>query len=119
MKVLFISDSTTVSGAEMVLLGCVDGLLANGHAAHGFVRATNQRLIEAFRCRGVPCTATSAFSDHLIRTTANPVALLAFARSFYAVSGEMAETIRSEQIDVIHSISYPASLYGAFAALRT
>jgi glycosyltransferase involved in cell wall biosynthesis len=119
MKVLFVSDSTTVSGAEIVLLGCVDGLLANGHAAHGFVRGTNQRLIEAFRSRGVPLTATSAFSDHLIRTTANPFALFAFARSFYKVSAEMAETIRSERINVIHSISYPASLYAGFASART
>jgi glycosyltransferase involved in cell wall biosynthesis len=118
MKVLFVSDSTTVSGAEIVLLGCVDGLLANGHAAHGFIRGTNQRLIEAFRSRGVRFT-TGAFSDHVIRTTANPVALFGFARSFYAVSNEMAETIRSEQVDVIHSISYPASLYAALATVRT
>jgi glycosyltransferase involved in cell wall biosynthesis len=119
MKVLFVSDSTTVSGAEIVLLGCVDGLLVHGHAAHGFMRVTNHRLIEAFRSRGVPLTTTGGFSEHLIRTTANPVALLAFARSFHAVSAEMAGTIRAEQIDVIHSISYPASLYAAFAALRT
>jgi glycosyltransferase involved in cell wall biosynthesis len=119
MKVLFVSDSTTVSGAEIVLLGCVDGLGANGHAAHGFVRCTNQRLIEAFRSLDVRLTTTSAYSDQLIRTTANPLALFSFARSFQAVSHELCELIRTEKIDVIHSISYPASLYAAFAALRT
>ena len=119
MKVLFVSDSTTVSGAEIVLLGCVDGLAANGHAAHGFVRCTNQRLIDAFRSRGIPVTTTSAYGDELIRTTANPLVLVSFARSFHAVSREMSELIRTERIDVIHSISYPASLFAAFAALRT
>jgi glycosyltransferase involved in cell wall biosynthesis len=119
MKVFFVSDSTTVSGAEIVLLGCVDALLASGHAAYGFMRANNMRLIEAFRSRGVPFTATAAFSDRLIRTTANPVDLFAFARSFYAVSSEMAAVIRSAQVDIVHSISYPASLYAALAAART
>jgi glycosyltransferase involved in cell wall biosynthesis len=119
MNVLFVSDSTTVSGAEVVLLGCVDGLRAEGHRAHGFIRATNGRLIDAFRNRGVGVTATSAFSHRIIRTTVDPIALFAFARSFHAVSVEMATVIRAEQIDVIHSISYPASLYAAFAARRT
>jgi len=119
MKILFVSDSTTVSGAEVVLLGCVDGLRAHGHDAHGFMRASNGRLIEAFRHRGVGLTATSAFSDRIIRTTANPIALFTFARSFQAVSDQLATVIRAEQIDVIHSVSYPAALYAAFAARRT
>jgi glycosyltransferase involved in cell wall biosynthesis len=119
MNVLFVSDSTTVSGAEMVLLATVDGLRANGDSAFGFLRATNRRLIDAFRNRGVTYTSTDAFSHQIIRTTTNPVDLLAFARSFYAVSGEMALAIRTQRIDVIHSISYPASLYAGFAAART
>jgi len=118
MKVLFVSDSTTVSGAEIVLLGCVDALIAGGHSAHGFVRHNNARLIEAFRGRGVPCTPSYAFSDRLIRTTIHPVDLYAFARSFYVVSGEMAAIIRSAQVDIVHSISYPASLYAALGARR-
>jgi glycosyltransferase involved in cell wall biosynthesis len=119
MNVLFVSDSTTLSGAEMVLLATADGLLANGDSAVGFLRATNQRLIEALQNRGVTYTSTEAFSHRLIRTTTNPAALLAFARSFYAVSREMARVIRTQRIDVIHSISYPASLYAGFAAART
>jgi len=119
MKVLFVSDSTTVSGAEMVLLNCVDGLVAHGHGAHGFVRCTNQRLIDAFRSRGVGLTTTSAYSDQLIRTTANPFALFTFARAFQAVRREISDLMRTERIDVIHSISYPASLYAALAVHRT
>jgi glycosyltransferase involved in cell wall biosynthesis len=119
MNVLFVSDSTTVSGAEIVLLATVDGLLANGDSAFGFLRATNRRLIDAFRSRHVAYTSTDAFSHQIIRTTTNPAALLTFARSFYAVSGELAGAIRTQQIDVIHSISYPASLYAGFAAART
>jgi glycosyltransferase involved in cell wall biosynthesis len=119
MKVLFVSDSTTVSGAEMVLLGCVDGLVANGHAAHGFMRATNRRLIEAFRSRGIQLAASTSFSQRLIRTTTNPADLFVFARSLSAISHEMADLIQAERIDVIHSISYPASLYAALAAART
>jgi glycosyltransferase involved in cell wall biosynthesis len=119
MKVLFVSDSTTVSGAELVLLGCVDGLHEQGHLAHGFVRHTNPRLIDALRGRDVPVTATQALCDRLIRTTANPIDVVAFARSFRAVAHEMADVIRRADVDVIHSISYPASLYAAFAARRT
>jgi glycosyltransferase involved in cell wall biosynthesis len=119
MNILFVSDSTTVSGAEMVLLATADGLSANGDSAFGFVRATNHRLIEALHSRGITYTATNAFSHQIIRTTTNPAALLAFARSFYAVSSEMARVIRTQRIDVIHSISYPASLYAGLAAART
>lgn len=119
MKVLYVSDSTTLSGAEIVMLGCVDALYEQGHQARGFVRHSNPRLIEAFRSRGVPVTATHAYSDRLIQTTANPRDLWSFARSFAQASAEMAQIIERERIDVIHSISYPASLYAAFASLRT
>ncbi len=119
MKVLFVSDSTTLSGAEIVLLGCVDALHAHGHSAHGFVRHTNARLIDAFRSRRVPLTSTDAFSDAIVRTTANPVELFAFARSFARASAEMARVIRDARIDVVHSTSYPASLYAGLAAART
>jgi len=119
MNVLFVSDSTTVSGAEMVLLATADGLSAKGDSAFGFLRATNHRLIEALQNRGVTYTTTDAFSHQIIRTTTNPAALLAFARSFYAVTSEMASVIRTQRIDVIHSISYPASLYAGLAAAQT
>jgi glycosyltransferase involved in cell wall biosynthesis len=119
MNVLFVSDSTTVSGAEMVLLATAEGLSANGDSAFGFLRASNHRLIEALQNRGVSYISTDAFSPQIIRTTTNPAALRAFARSFYAVSSEMARMIRTKRIDVIHSISYPASLYAGFAAART
>jgi glycosyltransferase involved in cell wall biosynthesis len=119
MTILYVSDSTTVSGAEIVLLGYLDALSARGHRAHGFVSCRNPRLIEAFRQRGLPCVATESYSRRIIETTANPAAIAGFARSFYAVAREMIKVIRDARVDVIHSISYPASLYAAFAAART
>jgi glycosyltransferase involved in cell wall biosynthesis len=119
MKVLFVSDSTTVSGAEIVLLGCADGLQARGHSCHGFVRHSNSRLLDAFRDRGTPSTASIDYSDRIIRTTAHPIDLATFARSFYQVGRQMAHVVKAQGIDVIHSISYPASLYAAFAAAWT
>jgi glycosyltransferase involved in cell wall biosynthesis len=119
MKVLFVSDSTTVSGAEIVLLGCADGLQARGHSCHGFVRHSNSRLLDAFRDRGTPYTASIDYSDRIIRTTAHPIDLATFARSFYQVGRQIAHVVKAQRIDVIHSISYPASLYAAFAAAWT
>jgi glycosyltransferase involved in cell wall biosynthesis len=119
MKILFVSDSTTVSGAEIVMLGIADALAAAGHRTFAYVQASNRRLCEAFAARRVPCTATRAYSRRLIRTTANPADLLMFARSFAAAAGELTALIRREQIDLIHSISYPAAIYAALAAART
>ena len=119
MNVLFVSDSTTLSGAEVVLLGCADGLRSRGHASFGFMRHTNRRLIDAFRKRELPYTTTTSYTDRLIRTMPNPVDLAIFARAFYGVAREMADVIRTTRIDVIHSISYAASLYSAFAAAWT
>jgi glycosyltransferase involved in cell wall biosynthesis len=119
VKVLFVSDSTTLSGAEVVMLGCVDALAASGNAAHGFMRQTNSRLIEAFRSRSVPVTTSTAFSDRIVRTTANPIDLLTFARSLRAASTEIDSIIRAEAVDIVHSISYPACIYAGLAAART
>jgi glycosyltransferase involved in cell wall biosynthesis len=119
MKVLFVSDSTTVSGAEIVLLGCADGLRARRHSCHAFVRHSNHRLLDAFRDRGMPYTASVGYSDRVVRTTANPIDLATFVQSFYLVGRQMAEVVKTQGIDVIHSISYPASLYAAFAAAWT
>jgi glycosyltransferase involved in cell wall biosynthesis len=119
MKILFVSDSTTVSGAEIVMLGCIDGLRSRGHEPYGYLRDTNPRLIEAFRSRSLPFTATGAYSPRLIQTTANPVTLAVFARSFRTATRQMTRIIATTGVDVIHSISYPAALYAAFAAART
>jgi glycosyltransferase involved in cell wall biosynthesis len=119
MNILYVSDSTTVSGAEIVMLGYLDALKALGHQPYGFVSEQNPRLIAAFRDRDVPCTPTAAYSRRIIETTANPLALAGFVSAFCRASGEMARLIRGAGIDLIHSISYPACIYAALAAART
>lgn len=119
MKVLYVSDSTTVSGAEIVMLGYLDALHARGHGAHAFVHRANVRLQRELDARGVPVHATGAYSARVLQTTPNPAALVEFTRAFAAVRREMACVIRDHSVDLIHSISYPASLYAAFAAQAT
>jgi glycosyltransferase involved in cell wall biosynthesis len=115
MNVLYVSDSTTVSGAEIVFLEYSEPLRCRGDGVFGFISRGNPRLAAALRDRGVPFHATGSYSPSVIRTTANPRALFTFTRSFYKVASEMRAVIRARQIDVVHSISYPASLYAAFA----
>jgi glycosyltransferase involved in cell wall biosynthesis len=119
MNVLYVSDSTTVSGAEIVMLGYIDALRAHGHDALGFVSDQNPRLIAAFRDRHVEHVATGSYSRRLIETTANPATLMGFARAFHRASSEMVRYIKAARIDLIHSISYPACLYASIAAART
>lgn len=119
MRILYVSDSTTVSGAEIVMLGYIDALHAQGHSAHAFIQRANPRLQREFESRGVTVTASDSYSRRIIQSTANPVELVEFARAFAAVAREMSEVIKAENIDLIHTISYPACLYAAFAAART
>ena len=88
MNILYVSDSTTVSGAEIVMLGYLDGLASRGHTALGFVSHRNPRLIAAFEERVVPCTTTSRYSPHIIQPTVNPAALLSYGRSCVGVTRE-------------------------------
>jgi glycosyltransferase involved in cell wall biosynthesis len=116
MNILYVSNSPTVSGAENVLLGYIDHLRAPVHQCHVVVPADNSRLASELRRRGATFTATSSYSKVLLETTANPRSLAHFMRSFWNVSREVIGIIRERQIDIIHSISYPASLYAAFPA---
>jgi glycosyltransferase involved in cell wall biosynthesis len=113
VTVLFLVDSTTVSGAEIVMLGCVDALIERGHKAVAFVSARNPRIVEELRTRGVTHAATASFSAEVIRTTMRPAALSGFLRAFSAVRQELRAFMEQHGVGVVHSISYPASLYGA------
>ncbi len=118
MNILYVSDSTTLSGAEVVMLQHVKHFAPPGHVRQVFLSAHNPRLRGALDERGVPAHATGAYSQRIIQTTLNPAALTHFVRAFAEVSGEMATIIRRERIDLVHSISYPASLYAAMAVKR-
>lgn len=119
MTVLYILDSTTVSGAEIVALGYIDALRARGHKAVAFISEQNERLAQQLRARTVPFFATRNFSTALIRTTLDPGSLREFARSFAAVRSELRDFMRRHGVDLVHSISYPASLYVALSLRGT
>ncbi len=119
MKVLFVTDSPTVSGAEHVWFGYLPVLAARGGSAHAFLSHTNERLIRALDQRRTPYTTTHAFSRRMIETTLRPGALAEYGRAFRTVNRELRALIAREQPDVIHSISFPACLYAATAARAT
>jgi glycosyltransferase involved in cell wall biosynthesis len=118
-RVLLLSDSTTLSGAEVVLLGHVDRLRELGGMAHVFLAAENTRLQTALDLRGVPSTRCDRFSSTPLRTTANPIELVRFAVSLSSVARLLSDLVRRERPDLIHSVSYPASLYAALACRAT
>ena len=66
-----------------------------------------------------PGRPRTAYSRVLLETRANPLALVHYARSLLGVARELRQVIRTHAIDLVHSISYPASLYAALPALRT
>jgi hypothetical protein len=111
MNVHYVTDSATVSGTETILLQYVDRLRAPRYTTHLFLRDENVRLREALESRGVGFTATRSFSRRWIRTTANPTAVLHFARAFRRVARELDRVVRDRRTDLLHSFSYPASLY--------
>lgn len=119
MRILYVSDSDTVSGAEIVMLQYLQHLGAPEHHPHVFFRARNHRLRQALTDLDVPFTTTTEYSERIIETTASPAALLAYARAFRTVRRQLADTMRAHGSELAHSISYPASLYVALASRRT
>jgi glycosyltransferase involved in cell wall biosynthesis len=119
VRILFVTDSPTVSGAEHVWLAYLRALQPPSHAAHVFLSGTNQRLIGELETRTTPYTTTAAYSRRLLETTLDPVALAEYARAFAQVHRELRRVIAEFRPVVIHSISYPASLYAASAALAS
>lgn len=113
MRVLFVSDAPTVSGAELVMLSHVEALVTSGASAHVLLRRSNLRLAKALAAQNVPYTAGGTFSTDVIRTTLNPMALAEFARSFLGTRRLLRHISREFRPDVIHCVSYPAILYAA------
>ena len=116
MNILYVSDSTTVSGAEVVLFGYLDRFRPPAHRCHVFLHRANRRLQAELDSRQVAWTATDGYSRVLLETRAHPGALGHYAASFLKVARDMRQVLRARQIDLVHSISYPASLYVALAA---
>lgn len=119
MTILYVSDSPTVSGAEIVLLGHIDEGTRAGHTPVVFLSAHNSRLIRELERRRVAVVQCDSFSRTPLRTTLNPAALLHFARAIARTARALRDAIRDHHIDVVHSVSYPASLYAALACRAT
>jgi glycosyltransferase involved in cell wall biosynthesis len=119
LTVLYVSDSPTLSGAEVVLLGHVKAFRPPAFRTHVLLRASNTRLQAALDEVGVTYTASANFSDRVVKTTIDPGDLAHFARAFLRVRREIIDLIARTSTDVVHSISYPAPLYAALACRRT
>jgi glycosyltransferase involved in cell wall biosynthesis len=115
VRILYVTDSPTVSGAEHVLFQYLDAFRPPEHETHVLLRRSNTRLSAELDARKIAYTATNGFSTEVIRTTARPDVLLNFAAAFRRISREMATLRRKWRYDVVHSISYPSSLYVALA----
>ena len=114
-RILFVSDSATVSGAEHVMFSHLDYLRAHGHGASVYYRASNARMTQALAAHGVAAHPTSSFSEAVVRTTWRPDHLAHFASRFRRVRDELRDLIAAERIDVVHTVMYPAALYVALA----
>ena len=119
MNVIYVLDSDTLSGAEIVILQYLEHLKAPGHRAHVFLSERNRRVRQVLEDRGIPHTTTTSYSRRILETTASPAALLEYLRAFRGVRRELIELIEREKAELIHSVSYPASLYAALAARAT
>jgi glycosyltransferase involved in cell wall biosynthesis len=119
MKILYVSDSPTLSGAEVVLLGELDHFRATGAECAVYLPSSNTRLVAELERRGVAAVTSSSYSRVLLESTLNPRSLAHFARAFWKVGREIGRVVREREIDLLHSISYPTSLYAAFPARRS
>jgi glycosyltransferase involved in cell wall biosynthesis len=118
MNILYVSDSTTVSGAELVLLNYLAHFRPPNFETHVFLHEANRRLAEELRARDITWTTTGSYSGVLLETRWNPVVLGQYGGALRRVASEMGRVIRERRIDLVHTISYPASLYAALAARR-
>jgi glycosyltransferase involved in cell wall biosynthesis len=116
MRVLFLSDAPTVSGAELVLRAHLQALADRGDEAHVVLRASNQRLAADLDALGVAYTACPTFSIEDIRTTVSPRLLAHFGGAFRRTRKRLRSVITQFRPDVLHCVSYPAVLYGLVAA---
>jgi len=118
ISLLYVSDSPTVSGAEIVLLHYLDAFQAPAYRTHVFLSETNTRLLREVQQRGISYTCTRTFARTPIRTTLNPWHLADFGRAVAQTSGALARVMRERNVDVVHTTMYPATLYVAAAIAR-
>lgn len=119
LSFLYVSDSPTVSGAEVVLLNYLDAFKPPEFRTHVFLRRSNQRLVAEVEARGISYTAADSFATTPIRTTLNPRELAHFSVAILRTARTLARVIREHEVDIVHTTMYPASLYAAIASRMT
>jgi glycosyltransferase involved in cell wall biosynthesis len=117
VSLLYVSDSPTVSGAEIVFLHYLDAFTPPAYRTHVLLSDANERLRRELQRRDVPHTCVGTFARTPIRTTLNPKPLADFARAIAQTSRTIARVMREQEVDVVHTTMYPATLYVA-AAIR-
>jgi glycosyltransferase involved in cell wall biosynthesis len=117
LSLLYVSDSPTVSGAEIVFLHYLDAFRAPAYRTHVLLSDTNERLRRELQRRGIAHTCVDSFARSPIRTTLHPSPLADFARAIAQTSRTIARVMREQQVDLVHTTMYPATLYVA-AAIR-
>jgi glycosyltransferase involved in cell wall biosynthesis len=117
LSLLYVSDSPTVSGAEIVFLHYLDAFTPPAYRTHVLLSDTNERLRRELQRREIPHTCVDTFARTPIRTTLNPKPLADFARAMVQTSRTIARVMREQEVDIVHTTMYPATLYVA-AAIR-
>ena len=115
INVLFVNHSSSVSGAEKVLLRLISYLDTN------LINVTalcpeDKGLAEDLRAQNVNVKLIPM--PPLVRTT-NPVKLLKYCFEFYRFSKRLIRYLRTTKIDVIHCNSFASTLYSVSAAKST
>lgn len=118
ISLLYVSDSPTVSGAEIVFLHYLDAFTPPAYRTHVVLADSNERLKRELQRRGIAHTAVRTFARSPIRTTLNPRHLTDFARALAQTSRLLARIMREQEVDLVHTTMYPATLYVAAAIRR-
>jgi glycosyltransferase involved in cell wall biosynthesis len=114
-KVLLLNHTGIVSGAERVLLLILDNL--NGDFFDPVVICPKgSELAELVRRKGVPVTDLPNLTA---RFTWNPLKLFQYLLSYASVIRELRNTLRRENVDLIHANSVRAGLLATFATAGT
>lgn len=114
-KIVLLNHTGIVSGAERVLLLILDNL--NGDFFEpAVICPAESELAELVRKKGVPVTGLPNLTA---RFTWNPLKLFQYLSSYEQVIRELRNTLRRENVDLIHANSVRAGLLATFATAGT
>jgi glycosyltransferase involved in cell wall biosynthesis len=118
-KILFVSDSAEISGAEFVLLNILKSLDRDRYSPYLFCNGKNTHLQHEAEKIGISCMKSFHFPQ-LARIDKSGVSLskvAAYLRASAAIYCEMRHVIHAENIDLTYANAYPCCLYCLLPAL--